>query len=131
VAIAGALVVSSYYYITDAMCDANWLFHIIRVLLVVFGTLMSFTSVLTAIKHRFFRAVWLEELKRVEIALNLRPIPMFTKEAKHPRGKNKWWENRSAEKWLIFSLLFLTITFGVLSAFTIAIAISNIPPLSN
>ncbi len=59
VAIAGGLVIAAYSYITDAFCIASLEYQLVRTFLIIFGTFMTWTSTITAIKHRFFRTVWL------------------------------------------------------------------------
>lgn len=118
VAIAGAVVVAAYSYITDAMINENVLYQVLRTFLVVFGTAMSWASVQTAIKHRFYRIITLEEIKNIEIALGLTPLPLF-KGATHPKRNNRLYEKLSAEQMLIGCLLFLTIGFAILSAYNV------------
>lgn len=101
------------------MCDANLQYLLLRAFLVTFGALMSFTSALTAIKHRFFRRHWLDELTRIEKKLELKPIPRFTTAVVESRKKQAlethFWENWRAEKWMIYSLIFVTGAFIFLS----------------
>jgi len=103
------------------MINASNVYQWIRILLIVFGTIMSWASAQTAIKHRFYRQIFLEELKNMEIALGLKPLPHF--KAVHYRGKNRLWERPSSEIMLIICLLFLTIGFAVLSAHEVFILI--------
>lgn len=127
VAIASALVVVAYYYITDAMCVASLQYQALRTVLVMFGTFMAWTSTLTAIKHRFFRTVWLGELENMESEAKLKPTPMYTKVATHPRGKTYFWERWSAEKTLILSLLFLTLAFALFSIANMWNTLAHLP----
>jgi hypothetical protein len=102
--IGSAVVVATYYYITDAMCNTSFQYQLLRTFLVIFGMFMSLTSVITAIKHRFFRAVWLAERARIEAELKLKPIPMCTEVVANPGGKNHFGEIWSVETMLILSL---------------------------
>ena len=116
IAIVGAVVVASYHYITDTMINGNVLYQIIRTFLVVFGTLMSLASIQTAIKHRFWRRVVLDEIKKIETSLGLTPLRLQRDSASK---KFRFYEILSAEWLLIFALLFLTIGFIVLSGYNV------------
>jgi hypothetical protein len=80
---------------------------------------MSWTSAETAIKHRFYRMVLLDEIERMESEMRLKQIHVIKGKVKSPRqnGKIYIWEKISAEKMLIASLLFITIGFAVLGAY--------------
>lgn len=118
-AIAGAVVVAAYSYITDAMINANIQYQLIRTFLVIFGTGMSWASAQTAIKHRFYRIKLLEDIENIEKKLGLEPLPL----RKGSVPLNKFWEKPSAEITLIGCLLFLTAGFAVLSAYNILFSI--------
>ncbi|MGF3573534.1 MAG: hypothetical protein ACQXXG_08980 [Candidatus Bathyarchaeia archaeon] len=111
IAIAGAVVVAAYYYITDAMISECVLYQMIRSFLVIFGTLMSFASVQTAIKHRFWRIELLDKIKEIENNLGLTPLPLKRELASK---KFKFYEKASAECALIRALAFLTFGFLML-----------------
>jgi hypothetical protein len=118
VAIAGAVVVASYSYITDKMVVDSVQYQLLRLFLVLFGTAMSWASAQTAIKHRFYRILLLERIRSMERALGLMPLPLSRHDL-HPRGKNRIWEKVSAELMLIGCLLFLTVGFAVLSGYNV------------
>jgi hypothetical protein len=107
VAIAAALVIAAYYYIPNAMTIVNLQYEVARTFLILFAAFMSFTSVHAAIKHRFFAAIILEEIRKVEAKLKMNSVPMWTRNAVHPREKNRFWEKWSADVWLIVSLIVL------------------------
>jgi len=119
IVIASGLVIAGYFYVSEEMCNKYLAYQLVRTFLIMFATLMSYVSLLTAIKHRFFRAVWLEKMRQIESKMKLEPTPMHTRVAIHPRGKNYWWERRSAERALIFSLFFLMIFFFLLTLMNI------------
>lgn len=116
VAIAGAVVVASHHYITDTMIDGNVLYQILRIFLVAFGTLMSWASFQTAIKHRFWRRKLLDEIKNIENKLGLTPLPLQRQDASH---EFRFYEKTSSEWLLIGGLLFLAIVFTVLGVYNI------------
>ncbi|MGA3290967.1 MAG: hypothetical protein ABSD42_12090 [Candidatus Bathyarchaeia archaeon] len=119
IAIAGAVVVAAYSYISNSMTSTNILYQVLRTFLIIFGALMSWTSAETAIKHRFYRMVLLDEIERMESEMRLKQIHVIKGKVKSPRqnGKIYIWEKISAEKMLIASLLFITIGFAVLGAY--------------
>ena len=119
VAISAALLVAAYYYISNQMVLASVEYQFVRAFLIMFAVLMSFTSILTAVKHRFFAAIYLEEIKQIERQLKLNPVQMWTRNAIHPRGKNHAWEKWSADNWLIFALSFLAIGLLGLAAYNV------------
>ena len=118
IAIAGGIVLASYYYITNTNC-LIFEYQVLRTFLIVFGMFMAFSSLLTAIKHRFFRSIWLDKLREIENSLDISPVKMFTKESTHHRGRNYFWENWSAEVVLIISLLFIFVAFAILAIYNV------------
>ncbi len=53
------------------------------------------------------------------IKLGREPTQMWTKNAVHPRGFNRFWEKWSADKWLILSLTTLVLGLLLLAAWNI------------
>jgi hypothetical protein len=127
IAIAGAVVVAAYSYITNTMASTSALDQGLRTFLVIFGALMSWTSAQTAIKHRFYRMILLKEIEDIEEKMGLKQIHVIREKRKSPRdnGKIYIWEKLSAEKLLIASLLFITIGFAVLGAYNAILLISR------
>ena len=124
VAIAGAVVVAAYSYITDQMIDTNVQYLIIRTFLVMFGAIMAWASTQTAIKHRYWRIVMLDEIKEIAGKLGLNPLPLSRGTGKR---KARIFEKLSAEWMLISCLLFLTIGFGVLSGHNLYTLLMRLP----
>lgn len=125
VAIAGAVVVAAYSFISNTMASTDVLDQGLRTFLVIFGALMSWTSAQTAIKHRFYRMILLGEIERMESEMGLKPIHIIKGKVKSPRknGKIYFWEKFSAEKLLIISLLFITIGFAILGVYNVCLLI--------
>jgi len=116
VAIAGAVVIASYHYITDTMIDGSVLYQILRFFLVGFGTIMSWASFQTAIKHRFWRRKMLDKIKDIEKDLDLTPLPLQRQAAS---DEFRFYEKVSSEWLLIVGLLVLSIGFTVLSGYNV------------
>jgi hypothetical protein len=76
VAIAGAVVVAAYSYITNEMASADIQYQVLRTFLVWFGAFMSWASAQVAIKHRFYRIALLDRLSEIESNLKLTPLPL-------------------------------------------------------
>lgn len=118
IAISTAFLVASYNYFPDN----NSINHLlVRSMLLFFGSLLMFIAFLEVIKHRHFRGVWLEYLKRIEkCELGLEPIPMWTEDTKKTRVYkktnffHKFFLPRSSEIWLANALFLILIAFMLL-----------------
>lgn len=114
VSMASALVIASYVYISEDLVVTHFEYLLLRTLLIFIASMFSFTSCITAIKHRFFRAIWIEKINDLESELNLPQTPLYTSVSSHPRGKNYLLKKISGEKCLIYTIGFLTLGFFIL-----------------
>lgn len=119
IAISTAFLVVSYNFFGTPTPE-NFL---LRSSLLFFGWLLMFVVFLAVVKHRHFRGVWLEYLKKLENKLGLTNVPMHTNPTKKTsRYKNtnlfhKFFLTFRAEEWLANVIFLISVIFATLSIY--------------